>query len=198
MSIQTEPDDLKAQRVTDRHATLRLRKPLPGDVDARVTYGFSTEIRRMYGYVGDTPKTMTRAFAKRWLKQLEAHPCAWVIETGEGAVGEARLDNINKTDRRARLAIGLFSERHLGLGLGRDAIKLVLRHAFGDLGLHRVDLRVLSYNVRAIRCYEACGFVREGVERESANVGGQWHDDWIMAILAQDFLNTTGHGSNVG
>ena len=141
----------------------------------------------MYGYVGDTPKEMARADAERWLQQLEAHPCAWIIETEEGVVGEARLDNINESDRRARLAIGLFHERHLGRGIGRHAIRLVLHHAFGLLGLHRIDLRVLSYNVRAIRCYEACGFVREGIERESARVGGEWHDDLIMAILEQDY-----------
>ena len=67
------------------------------------------------------------------------------------------------------------------------AIDLLLHKAFGPLALHRVDLRVLSYNLRAIRCYEACGFVREGIERESARVGDEWHDDWIMGILERDF-----------
>jgi [ribosomal protein S5]-alanine N-acetyltransferase len=135
-----------------------------------MAHGYSADIRRMYGYVGDTPNEMPREDAERWLQQLEAHSCAWVIETDEGVVGGASLNDINETDRRARLAIGLFSERHLGRGIGREAVRLVLQHAFGPLGLHRVDLRVLSYNIRAIRCYEACGFVREGVERESARV----------------------------
>ncbi|MGL5012076.1 MAG: GNAT family N-acetyltransferase [Paracoccaceae bacterium] len=173
--------------MADQPLTVKLRAPLPEDALARMAHGFSAEIRRMYGYVGDTPDRMTREEAERWLRQLEDHPCAWVIETGDGVVGEARLDNINETDRRARMAIGLFSERHLGRGIGRAAVRLVLRHAFGTLQLHRVDLRVLSYNIRAIRCYEACGFVREGIERESALVGGEWHDDWIMSILAQEF-----------
>ena len=31
--------------------------------------------------------------------------------------------------------------------------------AFGILGLHRIDLRVLAYNTRAISCYRRCGFV---------------------------------------
>ncbi|MGL4238868.1 GNAT family N-acetyltransferase [Tabrizicola sp.] len=184
---QTEPHNLKARRLVDQPGTVKLRAPLPEDIDARIAHGFSAEIRRMYGYVGDTPREMARADAEHWLQQLEAHPCAWVIETEEGVVGGVSLNNINETDRRARLAIGLFNERHLGRGIGREAIKLVLQHAFGPLGLHRVDLRVLAYNLRAIRCYEACGFVREGIERESARVGDEWHDDWIMAILEQDF-----------
>jgi len=55
------------------------------------------------------------------------------------------------------------------------------------MSLHRVSLRVLAYNVRAIRCYSACGFVEEGREREAAFVGGEWHDDVMMGLLAHEF-----------
>lgn len=127
------------------------------------------------------------AEAKRWLRGLVNHPHAWVIEADGALVGQARLDGLNPQDQRARLAIGLFSDRHLGQGIGRRAIGLVLDHAFGPLGLHRVDLRVLAGNQRAIRCYLACGFVREGVERQSARVGEVWEDDWIMAILEPEY-----------
>jgi RimJ/RimL family protein N-acetyltransferase len=72
----------------------------------------------------------------------------------------------------------------LGKGLGTEATRLVLRHAFNDLGLHRVGLRVLAYNHRAIRSYEKCGFVIEGREREAALVDGAWHDDVLMGALA--------------
>ena len=64
---------------------------------------------------------------------------------------------------------------------------MVLSHAFGTLRLHRVDLRVLSYNERAIRCYRACGFIEEGRERESARVGKAWYDDIIMGVLAREY-----------
>ena len=145
----------------------------------------------MYGFVSDTPDVMTGDQTERWLQGTMNHPNARVIEEDGKLVGEVRLDNLDKADRRARLAIGLFHERHLGRGIGRKAIDLVLQRAFGALGLHRVDLRVLSFNIRAIRCYEACGFRREGIGRESALVGGEWHDDWIMAILEQDFRDRT-------
>lgn len=56
--------------------------------------------------------------------------------------------------------------------------------AFDTLGLHRVHLKVLACNERAIRSYTRVGFVREGVEREACWAGGEWHDDVIMAVLA--------------
>lgn len=54
--------------------------------------------------------------------------------------------------------------------------------------LHRVDLRVLSYNRRAIACYRRCGFVEEGVERESAYVSGAWYDDLMMSVLEHEYV----------
>jgi RimJ/RimL family protein N-acetyltransferase len=167
--------------------SVRLRPPALADADARAALGISAEINRMYGAMTQNAPAMTKRQAARWLRGLQSHPHAWVVDADDALVGEARLDHLNAQDRRARLAIGLFHERHLGLGIGRQAVHLVLEQAFGPLGLHRVDLRVLADNYRAIRCYEACGFVREGVERQSARVGNEWHDDWIMAILEQDY-----------
>jgi RimJ/RimL family protein N-acetyltransferase len=87
----------------------------------------------------------------------------------------------------AALAIGIDDASKLGQGLGREAISLVLGHAFGPMGLHRISVRVLAYNTRAISAYEKCGFVREGIEREAACVGGVWFDDVIMGVLAHEF-----------
>ena len=140
----------------------------------------------MYGGDPALVRPWTRERARLWRDRLIAHPCAWVIEASGAPMGEARLDGIDTTDRRARLAIGLLADGHLGRGIGRIAVGQVLDHAFGPLDLHRVNLRVLAFNRRAIRCYLACGFVHEGTERESALVAGEWHDDWIMGILRHE------------
>lgn len=78
------------------------------------------------------------------------------------------------------------------MGLGREAVRLVLAHAFGPLGLHRVGLRVMAFNTRAIRCNRACGFIEEGREREAALVGDAWYDDMMMGVLAQEFARNDG------
>ena len=96
-----------------------------------------------------------------------------VIEVDGRCIGSIRLHSLNKADRHARLAIGIDVAPLRGRGIGTEAVRLLLRHAFDTLGLHRIDLRVLSYNTRAIACYQRCGFVREGVERESALVAGE-------------------------
>ena len=49
-----------------------------------------------------------------------------------------------------------------GAGYGAEATALMLDHAFGALGLHRVALAVFEFNERAIRAYQKVGFAIEG------------------------------------
>ncbi|WP_331374951.1 GNAT family N-acetyltransferase [Sinorhizobium chiapasense] len=112
--------------------------------------------------------------------------CSASVE--ETCAGQIRLDRVDQHDRRASMAIGIFDRSLLGRGFGSEAIRVLLTHAFGPMGLHRIGIRVLSYNERAIAAYEKCGFVEEGREREAAFVNGTWHDDVMMGLLDHEFL----------
>lgn len=166
--------------------SVTLRAPRPQDVAERLALGHSPEIVRMFGDDPNTIPPLTEEAAKRWVAGLSEHPHAWVVEHDDRMLGAIRLDALDEHDRRARLAVGLYDPNKLGMGLGREAIRLVLKHAFQELGLHRISLRVVAYNIRAIRCYSACGFVEEGREREAAFVAGEWHDDVIMGLLSRE------------
>ncbi len=171
---------------------VRLRPPCDADADVRFSLGTNAEIAEMYGLDKDDIKPMTREGAVRWVQWLAERPHAWVIEINGAFAGEIRLDNVNAQDRRATMAIGIGNPALLGKGFGTEAIDLLLNHAFGDMGLHRIGIRVLAYNRRAIRAYEKCGFVIEGRERETAYVNGSWHDDIMMGLLDREFLALQG------
>ncbi len=109
-----------------------------------------------------------------------------VLERHETPIGLISLWDRTIPHKGAELSVWIGAAHRNG-GNGTEALRLALRYAFGDLGLHKVYLRVLDYNVRAIRAYEKCGFVREGIERESANVAGEWHDDVMIAILEPEY-----------
>jgi Acetyltransferases, including N-acetylases of ribosomal proteins len=167
--------------------TVRLRAPCDTDVEARMIHPPSPEILRIYGYTGKFAGATSRRAAEQWLQQIRESDWGQVIEVDGRLAGQVRLHDLNREDRRARLAIGLVAEAFLGRGIGRAAIALALEQAFGEMGLHRVDLRVLAFNARAIRCYEAAGFRREGVERETVLMDGVWQDDVIMSILEGEY-----------
>jgi [ribosomal protein S5]-alanine N-acetyltransferase len=163
-----------------------LRRPRESDIEDRLQCGRHPEIIRMYG--GDTRslKPLTREDAVAAHRRALSHPLEWAIEHEGKWIGVARL-TVSEVDRRARFAIGIADITKLGKGMGTEATRLVLGHAFAVMRLHRVDLRVLEYNKRAIRCYEKCGFVREGVEREGALVEGNWETDVMMSILEHEY-----------
>lgn len=163
-----------------------LRPPRAGDAEARFLLGQDPIIIRMFGKDPAQLPPWSREAASAWVAEIQQHANAWIIENDGDLIGSIRLNNVNQIDKKARLGIGLASHEQLGRGFGRGAIALLLDHAFGEMGLNRVYLRVIEYNTRAIRCYESCGFRREGVERQSARVADQWHDDILMAKLAQD------------
>lgn len=66
---------------------------------------------------------------------------------------------------------------------------MVLNYAFDVLHYHKVFLRVLDYNTRAIRCYEKCGFIREGTDREGALINGVYCSDIYMGIIKSDYFH---------
>ena len=163
-----------------------LRPVRPSDAEARRVHGYHREIERNYGSLREDGP-MSEAEAQAWHDTaLGAGDTFWVVEVGGAVAGAAFLHSVREVDRKATFAIGMFAPRFTGQGVGTEATGLVLDHAFGTMGLHRVTLRVLSFNAAAIACYARAGFLVEGRERESCRMGEQWFDDVIMGVLATD------------
>ncbi|WP_179381747.1 GNAT family N-acetyltransferase [Jannaschia marina] len=163
-----------------------LRAPIETDAEARRSLGYDPVILRAYGQDTERLPTMTAARATSWLRE-QRDSGAWMITVAGALVGAVRLHSRVEVDRRAQIAIGLLDADQLGRGLGTEAMRLVIDHAFDGLGLHRLSLRVLAGNDRAIRCYRRLGFVEEGRERQSARVPGGWEDDLLMGLLADEW-----------
>jgi RimJ/RimL family protein N-acetyltransferase len=63
----------------------------------------------------------------------------------------------------------------------------MLRHAFRNLNLHRVELSVLQTNDRAIRFYEKLGFNYEGKKRKARFKQGQYVDLLLYSMLESEY-----------
>lgn len=166
---------------------LVLRPPRPSDKQDRFNCGTDPEFVRMRGGDYRDIPPLTREDVDRWYAHLCREPHVWVIAADDRCIGAAGIDEIASHARRARYVIHIYPRALWGRGLGTQVTRLILAHAFETLGLHRVDLRVLSYNARAITCYKKCGFIEEGVERDSALVADKWESDVMMSILEAEY-----------
>ncbi len=111
----------------------------------------------------------------------------WSIETLAGdLVGSVDL-RLAPHAQRAELGIAIQDKTRWSEGLGTDAVRLVVEYAFSELGLHRIELHVDEENERAIRCYEKCGFVREGLLRDHRRIDDRYSNTIQMSILAREW-----------
>ena len=114
-----------------------------------------------------------------------------VIEDKEGHyIGQVTLDHINWKDRNAELGIVIGNRNNWGKGYGTEAIKLVLNYGFHQMNLYNIYLWVFEYNHRGIRCYEKCGFKKDGELRKSHFYQGKFHNKILMSILREEFEST--------
>jgi ribosomal-protein-alanine N-acetyltransferase len=75
---------------------------------------------------------------------------------------------------------------HAGRGYMSAALPLLLRFAFGELGLHRVQANVQPGNGASIALVRGAGFHYEGYSPRYLFINGDWrdHEQWVM--LAED------------
>lgn len=111
---------------------------------------------------------------------------------GNKLIGILGFDGIEWSNQVAWLSIGIGDSSYWGQGYGYEATQLALAYAFQELNLYRLNLTVFSYNNRAIKLYEKCGFKREGVYREYLQRDGQRHDMYLYGLLRQEWLALSG------
>lgn len=168
---------------------ITLRKIKQSDIDDRLAIGRHHEFVHMCG--GETIAQIEYPNREVWVNWYNANKSAeysWIIEYSNRCIGAAGFHHISNEDNSATYRIGIFDSNLHSKGIGTETTKLLLKYGFEECKWHRIDLKVLDYNLRGIRCYEKCGFKKDGVLRESAFIEGQYYSDIIMSILDYEYF----------
>lgn len=72
-------------------------------------------------------------------------------------------------------------------GYMTEAIQLVLRLAFDELGLHRIEANIQPHNEASIALVKRVGFSKEGFSPRYLKICGRWRDHERWAILAENW-----------
>lgn len=113
----------------------------------------------------------------------------FMIETPEdGTVGLATLTDIDWKNRKASHGIKLATRKTRTKGIGTDAVMAIMRYAFDELQLNRLDGSILDYNniSKGLYC-KKCGWVVEGTYRKYIFKNGKYHDLLIVGILNEEY-----------
>jgi RimJ/RimL family protein N-acetyltransferase len=157
------------------------------EADASGLAGLEPETLRLTG----THTTHSLDALRTWYRSRAEHADRLdlsIVERSTGTwLGEVVLNDLDEMNQSCGLRIVLAAAANFGQGFGTEATRLVLDHAFGAVGLHRVELEVYRFNPRARHVYEKLGFVHEGTKRQALRWGSEWIDADLMAMLASDW-----------
>lgn len=101
-------------------------------------------------------------------------------------IGRIALNNIVR---------GAFQSCVVGYGLAPDAtgngymteaLDAAVSIAFGDLGLHRVEVSVIPRNEKSLAVVRRCGFTEEGLSPRYICIAGVWEDHVRFARIRED------------
>jgi RimJ/RimL family protein N-acetyltransferase len=177
-----------------RGERLILRELVPDDTPALFRLMSDPAVMR---YWSRTPFTEAREAAEL-IEAIRLDTAAgalweWALESkeGDGLIGTCTLHHLNPRHRRAEIGCAL-TPGQWGRGLMREAMALVITHAFADpgdggLGLERLEADTDPRNGAALSLLKRLGFRAEGLLRRRWCVAGAWSDSAIFGLLREEW-----------
>lgn len=149
--------------------------------------------RTINKWFGQNNRFMSIKEIEEWAVENYNKPYHFSIvnKLNEELIGRIKLSYIGSNRYTLGICIGNKNSRNKGLGT--EAINRLVDFAFEDLAANSIELTVIKDNLPAIKCYEKCGFIKNGVHRQTDFYDGQYHDSISMDILRTDLENKRGH-----
>ena len=171
---------------------LRLRHFTDADLALFMAYRNDPEVARYQGWEG-----ISEPEARTFLQEQEGVqpgvPGHWfqiAIELKETGmlVGDCALKIEEHDERQAEIGSTL-SRAYQGRGIASEAVSCVLEYAFVTLGLHRVIAITDCENAASVALLERLGLRREGHFRQNVWFKGKWGDEYLYAMLQEEWRN---------
>ena len=136
---------------------------------------FPVVINEMEEFVKHCQRDDTRIVLAVELKQGKVH------------IGNISLQNINFIDSHAEIAFLFGNKEYWGRGYATKAARLLINHAFMELGLNRIYFGTSEENVGMQKIGEKLNFHRGGVRRQALYKHGHYVDIYDYDILRKEW-----------
>ena len=167
---------------------VRLREYRREDVPIAMQYINDSEVKRLLN--PGVPYLYTLEDETKWYEGLSAKNdvYSFAIETLEESkyIGGCGINKIDWKNSITDIGIFIGDKEYWSKGYGTDTIKVLVKFIFDQMNINKVKLNVYEFNERALKCYEKCGFKKEGTLRQEIFRDGKYHDQYVMSILRNE------------
>jgi RimJ/RimL family protein N-acetyltransferase len=112
-------------------------------------------------------------------------------------IGRCMLTDIDLINKKSMCMMYIDDRNCRDSGYGTEAMRLLMKFAFEDLGLNRLGAWVFDFNKYAIRCFKNCGMKVEGIMREGIYRDGKYQDVYFMGVLKNEYVEVVSGGDSV-
>jgi ribosomal-protein-alanine N-acetyltransferase len=161
----------------------RIRHPEPADCPEFIARSYES---RAFHSPWVTPPANAKQFGNYIRRMNESRNCAFFVcdPNSQAIVGVINItEMVMGSFRSGYLGYYCFSgfERKGFMGAG---LRAVVRYAFKQLKLHRLEANIQPGNVASVALVRSCGFSKEGLSPRYLKIGGRWRDHERWAILS--------------
>lgn len=122
---------------------------------------------------------------RKYLEDLELSDSGFMLAaySGDQIIGTLTLSRApgEYTRGTGRIGMGLLASHH-GLGVGTALMESAFETA-RQMGFHRAELTVRTFNAPAIALYEKVGMRRVGTLTHAALIEGEYFDEYMYEIV---------------
>lgn len=156
------------------------------DTDLILSWRNSDLVRKFFIYQPIITKEQHLLYYRDKCETGEVYQFVMINKENNIPFGCVYLKDIDKINKKCEYGIFIGSEKCLNKGLGTEACRTMKEFAFNELNLHKVYLRVIDSNARAIKSYQKAGFHVEGTFEDEVMINDKYVTLFFMAAINQE------------
>jgi RimJ/RimL family protein N-acetyltransferase len=170
---------------------LTLRRFHPDDAAALAAYRSDPEVARYQSWAAPVSVATARELSAEFAAGDPRRPgwFQYAIDREDTLIGDV---GVNLHDNRMQAEIGFtLAPAYQGRGYAAEAVRGVVEHLFIVQGLHRISAECDARNARSARLLARVGFRHEGCRRANTWIKGEWTDDLLFGLLANEWRTSS-------